>query len=112
MQTKDTKKEEKSNYKTLVINETKYRTLLTTKFENRKTWEKPDEKKILSYLPGTAVKVNIKKGDKIKEGQLLIVFEAMKMMNTFYSHQSGVIKDVYVKPGDKFPKNFLIFEIK
>jgi biotin carboxyl carrier protein len=111
MQTKD-KKGENSNLKTLVINETKYSTLLTTKFENRKKWEKPDENKILSYLPGTAVKVDVKKGDKVKEGQVLVVFEAMKMMNSVKAFQSGTIKDVYVKPGDTFPKNFLMLEFK
>jgi biotin carboxyl carrier protein len=112
MQDHNKTKRETLNFKTLVINETKYKTLLTTKFENRKTWEKPDEKKILSYLPGTVVKVNIKKGDKIKEGQVLVIFEAMKMMNTVKAHESGIIKDVYIKPGDTFPKNFLMFEFK
>jgi len=108
MQTKD----EKLNFKTLVINETKYKTLLTTKFENRKAWEKPDEKKILAYLPGTAVKVNVKKGDKINAGQELMVFEAMKMKNSIRVQHAGVIKEVFVKVGDSFPKNFVMLEME
>jgi biotin carboxyl carrier protein len=111
MQTTDNKGGDQE-FKTLVINESAYQTHLTKKFENRKKWEKPDENKVLSYLPGTAVKVNIKKGDNVKEGDVLMIFEAMKMMNSVKAHQSGTIKDVYVKPGDTFPKNFMLFEYK
>ena len=110
MQTKDS--DEKKELKTLVINETKYQTLFTTKFENRKAWEKTDEKKILAYLPGTAVKVNVKKGDHVKAGQLLLVFEAMKMMNSVKAVNDGVVKEVYAKPGEAFPKNFVVLEME
>jgi biotin carboxyl carrier protein len=108
MQTKNETKE----FKILDINETKYKTLLTTKFENRKAWEKPDEKKILAYLPGTAVKISVKKGDTVKAGQLLMVFEAMKMMNTVKAAADGVIKEVYAKPGENFAKNFVLLEME
>ena len=111
MQTKDNDNEKKE-LKTLVINETKYTTLLTTKFENRKAWEKPDEKKIHAYLPGTAREVNIKKGDKVKAGQLLLVFEAMKMLNAVKAVKDSVIKEVHVKPGDTFAKNFILLEME
>jgi biotin carboxyl carrier protein len=110
MQTKDS--DEKKEFKTLDINETKYQTLFTTKFENRKAWEKADERKILAYLPGTAVKVNVKKGDKVKAGQLLLVFEAMKMMNTVKATKDGIIKEVYAIPGEAFPKNFVVLEME
>jgi biotin carboxyl carrier protein len=105
-------KDEKLDFKTLVINETEYKTLLTNKFENRKPWVKPDEKKILAYLPGTALKVNIKKGDKIKPGQELMVFEAMKMKNSIRVKKEGIVKEVHVKVGDSFPKNFLMLEME
>ncbi len=112
MQTKKADGDEKPKFQSFTVDETTYQTLLTPSFEKRKNWVKPDEKKILSSLPGTAIQVNVKKGDKVKVGQTVLIFEAMKMMNTVTAYQDGVIKDIYVKPGDKFSKNHLIFEFE
>jgi biotin carboxyl carrier protein len=109
---KDNDKKIKLEFKDFVFEETCYKTLFTTKFENRKFWVKPDERKILSYLPGTIKKISVKKGDKIEKGDLLMVFEAMKMLNTVKALKKGVIKEVHVKLGDKFPKNQLLLEFE
>lgn len=103
---------EKPQFQTLIIEDSNYKTLLTEKFLKKTKWEKPDERKIWSYLPGTLIKLNVKEGDKVKLGQPLLVFEAMKMMNTVKSSQDGVIKNILVKPGDKFPKNHLLLEFE
>jgi biotin carboxyl carrier protein len=108
----NTKEGEAPAFKTLTIEDTVYKTLLTDKFELRTKWEKPDARKIFSYLPGTLIKLNVKVGDKIKIGQQLLVFEAMKMMNNVKADQDGVIKDILVKPGDKFPKNQQLLEFE
>jgi len=112
MTNKDSKEDKNQSYKTLEIEETLYKTLLTSKFENRTTWIKPDEKKVFSLLPGTIVKVEVKKGDKVKSGQKLLVMEAMKMLNLVRSDQNGIIKDVYIKLGDKIPKNMFMLEFE
>lgn len=113
MQNNNNEKEKgKLEFKTFVFEEAKYKTLLTPKFENRVKWEKPDERKILSYLPGTLKKLAVKKGDKVEKGDVLLVFEAMKMMNTVKAQQKGVIKEVHMKVGDKFPKNQLLLEFE
>ncbi len=112
MSNKDSKEDKIQTYKTLEIGETLYKTILTSKFENRTTWIKPDEKKIFSSLPGTIVKVEVKKGDKVKYGQKLLVMEAMKMLNLVKSNQNGTIKAVYVKIGDNIPKNMLMLEFE
>jgi biotin carboxyl carrier protein len=112
MQTKDSKEGEKAKFQTLEINYTKYKTILTAKYENRRPYVKHDEKKFLSVLPGTILKVDIKKGDKIKLGQEVMKFEAMKMINTVKASTAGVVKHVNVKVGDKVPKGFLIFELE
>lgn len=112
MQKKNTNEGEKLQYKTLTIEDTVYTTLLTEKYENRAQWIKPDEKRIYSYLPGTLIKLNVKAGDTIKLGQTLLVFEAMKMLNTVKADQAGKIKEILVKPGDKFPKNHLLLEFE
>jgi biotin carboxyl carrier protein len=109
---KDTKDGEKPQYKKLVIEDSVYKTLYTEKFEKRVKWEKPDERRVFSYLPGTLIKLHVKAGDKVKLGQPLLVFEAMKMLNVVKSYKDGVIKEIVVKPGDKFPKNQLLMEFE
>ncbi|MBN2611907.1 MAG: acetyl-CoA carboxylase biotin carboxyl carrier protein subunit [Bacteroidales bacterium] len=96
--------------KTLMIHGEQYKTLYTNKFENRKTWAKPDARKIFSILPGTVLKVSHNAGDTVEKGELMMVLEAMKMQNTYYYPFSGKIKEMYVKPGDKVPKGFLMLE--
>jgi biotin carboxyl carrier protein len=112
MQNNEDKEKDKLLFKTFVFEEAKYKTLLTSKFENRVKWEKPDEKKIHSHLPGTLKKLTVKKGDKVEKGDLLLIFEAMKMMNTVKAPQKGIIKEIHVALGDKFPKNTLLLEFK
>ena len=99
-------------YHSLEIAGTVYQTLLTKKYETRPPYQAPNVKMMYSPLPGTIIKVDVVKGDTIKAGQILLVFEAMKMLNTVKSKQSGVIKDIFVKPGDKISKNFLMLEFE
>ncbi|HEX3010023.1 MAG TPA: acetyl-CoA carboxylase biotin carboxyl carrier protein subunit [Bacteroidales bacterium] len=112
MEKNDTHEGNKPQFKTLVIEDSHYKTILTDKYENRVKWEKPDEKKVYSFLPGTLIKFHVKEGDTVKKGQPLLVFEAMKMMNTIKAAHDGTVKDLVVKPGDKFPKNHLLLELK
>ena len=98
--------------KTLVIHGEKYRTTFTKKFETRKKWEKPNAKKVLSYIPGTITKVFVEDGKAVKKGDRMLVLEAMKMQNTINYPMSGEIKNVHVKVGDKIPKNFVLVEYK
>lgn len=94
------------------IDGTIYKTLYTTKFANKKKYEAKNEKQMLSVLPGTIMKVDINVGEKVTTGQPLLVFEAMKMLNTFKSPMNGVIKNIHIKPGDKISKNFLMLEFE
>lgn len=103
-------KKPKIKCKTLVVHDGRYRTLFTKKFENRKKWVNKDEKKILSYIPGTVLKVFIKPALQVKKGDKALILEAMKMENAIACPVDGIIKGVYVKTGDKIPKNFVMFE--
>lgn len=105
-------KDEKTKFKSLTIEGTKYKTLLSGKFENRKKWENPDINKIYSYIPGTVLKIFIKPGQAVKEGQNMLILEAMKMQNRILIPFEGKIKDIYVKEGDKIPKGCLMVEFE
>ncbi|MBQ8761483.1 MAG: biotin/lipoyl-binding protein [Bacteroidales bacterium] len=66
----------------------------------------------LSYyspMPGKVIKVNVKEGDAVKEGDVLCVVEAMKMENNIKAMTSATVKKVYVDEGEKVDvKNILI----
>lgn len=102
----------KVQYKTLTVHGAKYRTLYTKKYENRKKWEKPDENKMFSFIPGTISKIFVEKGEKVKKGQRLLILEAMKMMNNIISPMDGIIKKIKVKEGDRIPKGFEMIEFE
>jgi oxaloacetate decarboxylase (Na+ extruding) subunit alpha len=53
-----------------------------------------------SPLAGNIWKVEVEPGQKVEEGDLLFVLEAMKMENEVFAESSGVIAEVLVKQGD------------
>ena len=50
-------------------------------------------------LTGTVTTVNVKAGDAVKKGQVLMILEAMKMENEILSPCDGRITSVSVTPG-------------
>jgi len=102
----------KVSYKSLLIENIKYRTLLTKKYVEKKPYVRQDVKKIIAFIPGTIKKIYVKKNKRVKEGDKLLVLEAMKMRNDILSPFQGTIKDVYVKEGNRVAKNELLIEFK
>jgi biotin carboxyl carrier protein len=101
-----------SEASSLNIDGTFYKTSLNKKFERRTHWNKPDEKKLISFIPGTIKKVFVKKGQKVKKGEKILILEAMKMQNKILISQDGVIKQIHVKEGQIIPKGELMLELK
>jgi|SRR5690606_4682900 len=66
---------------------------------------------IKAPMPGLILSVNIKEGDEVKEGDYLLVLEAMKMENTLTAPRDGVVKSVTVKKGETVDKNQLLIEM-
>jgi len=97
--------------KSLIIDGTKYRTRLNYKFENRRSWEYPDPKKVTSLIPGTIIKIFVEEGQEVKMGEQMLILEAMKMKNRIMFHADGNVKRIYVKEGERVPKDFLMLEL-
>lgn len=55
---------------------------------------------VTAPLPGKIVSINVKEGNKVKEGDLILVIEAMKMENEIYSPVGGIAKEIKVSVGD------------
>jgi len=104
--------ESKTQFETFLVDETVYTTGLTDKYRNRKPWLPADYRKVTAFLPGTITQILVEKGDQVKEGQTVVKFEAMKMVNNVQALSSGKVKDIYVKAGDKFPKGFVLVELE
>ncbi len=90
----------------------KYKTKLTRKFENRTQYEAPNPDHIMSYIPGTILEIKVKVGQNVKEGESLLILEAMKMRNQITMPRDGKIKAIKVAEGDRVPKNQLMIEIE
>ncbi|MBI4914166.1 MAG: biotin/lipoyl-binding protein [Acidobacteria bacterium] len=50
-------------------------------------------------MPGKVVKILVAQGDRVEEGQTLLILEAMKMQNDYKSTASGRIKALHVAEG-------------
>ncbi len=50
-------------------------------------------------MPGTILKVNVQNGQAVKEGDVLVVLEAMKMENEIMAPKSGTVTQVLVSKG-------------
>ncbi|MEW6430855.1 MAG: biotin/lipoyl-containing protein [Myxococcota bacterium] len=50
-------------------------------------------------MPGKIVKVFVKPGDEVQEGQGLVVMEAMKMENELKAPKAGKVTEVHAKEG-------------
>jgi biotin carboxyl carrier protein len=103
---------EEKVFDSFLIDDFTYETLLTEKFKNRKFFQEADPKKILAFIPGKIKKVHVKKKSKVKEGDILLVLEAMKMNNSIFSPMKGTIKEVYVTAGLSVSKGALLVEFK
>ena len=96
----------------IVVNGTEYLTTYNKKYINRKVWSEPNLNHIMSYIPGTIVDIQIKEGQAVEAGGVLLTLEAMKMNNSIQMPFDGKIVKINVEKGQKIPKNFLMVEIE
>ena len=54
---------------------------------------------VRSPMHGLIAELLVSGGDRISEGQVIAVIEAMKMMNEIRAHRSGIVSDVFVQAG-------------
>lgn len=104
--------ESKGNIGYLNVDGVRYKTLLTHKYSARKKYVSNDPKMITAFIPGLISKIFIKKGKKVKEGDTLLMLEAMKMNNIIDAPFAATIKSINVKEGDKVTKDQVLIELK
>ena len=71
----------------------------------------PARQQVTALMPGRVVAVLAEEGAEVEAGQGIVVLEAMKMENEIAAETSGVIKAVFVQPGQAVERGEPLFEI-
>ncbi|MGY5091626.1 ATP-binding protein, partial [Streptomyces sp. 900105755] len=67
---------------------------------------------LASPMQGTIVKVAVEEGQEVKEGELIVVLEAMKMEQPLNAHKAGTVKGLAAEVGASLTSGAVICEIK
>ncbi|MFB6837356.1 acetyl/propionyl/methylcrotonyl-CoA carboxylase subunit alpha [Streptomyces sp. NPDC056361] len=67
---------------------------------------------LASPMQGTIVKVAVEEGQEVKEGDLIVVLEAMKMEQPLNAHRSGTVKGLNAEVGASVTSGASICDIK
>ena len=62
-------------------------------------------------LPGTINAINVKVGDKVNVGDIVIVLEAMKMQNNIEAENAGTVTSILVNQGDSVMEGAVMLTI-
>lgn len=73
---------------------------------------KPKRIDVKTSMPGRVVEIFIKEGDRVKEGQAVLVLEAMKMQNEIKSPQSGTVTKMSLDAGESLETGALLFTVE
>ncbi|MFF0504808.1 acetyl/propionyl/methylcrotonyl-CoA carboxylase subunit alpha [Streptomyces fimicarius] len=78
----------------------------------KKTGSAASGDSLASPMQGTIVKIAVEEGQEVKEGDLVVVLEAMKMEQPLNAHRSGTVKGLTAEVGASVSSGALICEIK
>ena len=71
-----------------------------------------DKSKMVSPMPGKVVKINVKEGDEVNEGMVMIVVEAMKMENNIVASGNAKVKKILVTEGQMVDNKMQLVELE
>jgi len=62
-------------------------------------------------MPGVVASVSVQTGAEVKEGDLMLTIEAMKMETGIHAERDAVVKAVHVSPGSQIDAKDLLVEL-
>ena len=98
----------------LEVNHSKYRVLIADPLDiliDKMGFELGATAKVSSIeapMPGLILEVSVNEGQDVKEGDDLLILEAMKMENVLTSPRDGVIKQITVTQGEAVEKKHVL----
>jgi biotin carboxyl carrier protein len=67
---------------------------------------------VTAPMPGKIIELLVEESSHVKEGEAILILEAMKMQNEIIAQVSGKIKKISVKAGDSVTKDDVLMEIE
>jgi acetyl/propionyl-CoA carboxylase alpha subunit len=67
---------------------------------------------VTAIMPGKIIRVLVAQGQEVAEGDVVCILEAMKMENELQAPKSGVIKALYMQPGQDVEMGVVLAEIE
>ena len=67
---------------------------------------------ITAPMPGTVLDVKVKEGESVKQGQVLVILEAMKMENEIFAPSDGTVASVNVSAGTSVNAGDVLVSLK
>ncbi len=110
--------EKNQNRYTVLLNGNSYSFSIESpiSYKRKKYLEKHKEKSkteaIIAPMPGKIVDLLVEENTEIKEGEPILILEAMKMQNEINSHVTGKVKKILVKQNDSVAKDEVLLEIE
>jgi len=80
----------------------------TTSRAVRQKADRANPRHVGAPMPGQVLKVNVKAGDAVRGGEVMLVTEAMKMETNVKLKADAVVAEILVKDGDKIEKDDLV----
>ena len=71
-----------------------------------------DKSKLVSPMPGKVVKINVKEGEEVSEGTIMMVVEAMKMENNIMASGKAIVKRILVDEGQMVDNKMQLIELE
>ena len=88
-------------------------------------WKPPEKTRMVSIpssrnakeslsapMPGRILKLPVKKGAKVKKGDVLLVLSAMKMEYNFQAEGEGIIEEIFCQSGDQVDADQVLIRVK
>ncbi|HBT84465.1 MAG: acetyl-CoA carboxylase biotin carboxyl carrier protein subunit [Fermentimonas sp.] len=67
---------------------------------------------IISPMPGKVIKILVTEDMEVKQGDPLIVVEAMKMQSTYSAAQDAIVEKIHIEEGDSVLRDQLLITFK
>ncbi len=110
--------EKNQNKYTVLLNGVSYSFTIESpiSYSRRKFLEKYKEvsksENITAPMPGKIIELLVEENITVKEGEAILILEAMKMQNEITTHVGGKVKKIHVRPGDTVTKDQVMMEIE
>ena len=67
---------------------------------------------VTAIMPGKIIRVLVTEGEKVAEGDVVCILEAMKMENELKTAKAGTVRALYVQPGQDVEAGTVLAEIE